>query len=212
VLHDCAILSLLDHSRRGTGSKSHFGCEPTPVNQRSLRYGVDIGCGLRTQSSPFRPRPIRPIVAYPPGGGSDILSPVLGQKLHEILGQPVVIDNRGGASGTIGTAAAVKSAGWLYAAARSDHPRHQPELLREATLQYDERFCASHHGRFYLNTDGGTSERARPYGARLNRDRQDPPADDRELRICGYRDGIPPDRRAIQAAYWLAAAVQLLPD
>jgi hypothetical protein len=140
------------------------------------------------------------------------LSHVLGQKLHEILGQPVVIDNRGGASGTIGTAAAVKSAGWLYAAARSDHPRHQPELLREATLQYDERFCASHHGRFYLNTDGGTSERARPYGARLNRDRQDPPADDRELQICGYQDRIPPDRRAIQAACWLAAAVQLLPS
>jgi hypothetical protein len=123
-----------------------------------------------------------------------------------------VIDNRGGASGTIGTAAAVKSAGWLYAAARSDHPRHQPELLREATLQYDERFCVSHHGRFYLNTDGGTSERARPYGARLNRDRQDPPADDRELQICGYQDRIPPDRRAIQAACWLAAAVQLLPS
>jgi len=45
-------------------------------------------------------------VAYPPGGGSDILGRVLGQKLHEILGPPVVIDNRAGASGTIGMAAA----------------------------------------------------------------------------------------------------------
>jgi hypothetical protein len=39
----------------------------------------------------------------------DILGRVLGQKLHEILGQPVVIDNRAGGSGTIGTAAAAEA-------------------------------------------------------------------------------------------------------
>ena len=55
-------------------------------------------------------RPIRLIVPYPPGGGTDIVGRVIGQKLHEALGQPVVIDNRGGAGGTIGTAAAAKAA------------------------------------------------------------------------------------------------------
>ena len=50
------------------------------------------------------------IVPYPPGGGTDIVGRVIGQKLHEALGQPVVIDNRGGAGGTIGTAAAAKAA------------------------------------------------------------------------------------------------------
>src|SRR5260370_12530713 len=55
-------------------------------------------------------RPIRLIVPYPAGGGTDIVGRVLGQKLHESLGQPVVIDNRGGAGGTLGTAAAAKSA------------------------------------------------------------------------------------------------------
>ena len=54
-------------------------------------------------------RPIRLIVPYPAGGGTDIVARVVGQKLHESLGQPVVIDNRGGAGGTIGTAAAAKS-------------------------------------------------------------------------------------------------------
>jgi tripartite-type tricarboxylate transporter receptor subunit TctC len=48
--------------------------------------------------------------AVPPGGGTDIVGRILGQKLHETLGQPVVIDNRSGAGGTLGTALAAKSA------------------------------------------------------------------------------------------------------
>jgi len=60
-------------------------------------------------AEPFPIRPIRLVVPYPAGGGTDIVGRVLGQKLHESLGQPVVIDNRGGAGGTIGTGLAAKS-------------------------------------------------------------------------------------------------------
>lgn len=48
-------------------------------------------------------RPIRFIVPFPPGGGNDIVGRIVAQKLNEALKVPVVIDNRGGAGGTIGT-------------------------------------------------------------------------------------------------------------
>jgi tripartite-type tricarboxylate transporter receptor subunit TctC len=47
-------------------------------------------------------KPIRWIVPFPPGGSTDILARVVGQKLTEAWGQPVVIENKGGAGGTIG--------------------------------------------------------------------------------------------------------------
>lgn len=54
-------------------------------------------------------RPIRFICPYNPGGAGDIFTRVVGQKMSEILGQPVVVDNRAGANGGIGTAIAAKA-------------------------------------------------------------------------------------------------------
>ena len=58
----------------------------------------------------FPDKPIRFIVPFPPGGGNDILARAIAPKMGEILGQPVVIDNRAGAGGNIGTDLAAKSA------------------------------------------------------------------------------------------------------
>ena len=55
-------------------------------------------------------KPIRMIVPFTPGGGTDLISRLLARGMLESLGQPVVIENRGGASGNIGTELAAKSA------------------------------------------------------------------------------------------------------
>jgi len=55
--------------------------------------------------------PIRIVVPFTPGGGTDILSRILAQKLNESWGQPVVVENRAGAGGTLGTAVVAKAAG-----------------------------------------------------------------------------------------------------
>ena len=54
-------------------------------------------------------RPVRIIVAFAPGGANDIVTRVVGQKLTELWGQPIVVDNRGGAGGNIGGDLAAKA-------------------------------------------------------------------------------------------------------
>jgi tripartite-type tricarboxylate transporter receptor subunit TctC len=57
----------------------------------------------------FPSRPLRMIIPFPPGGGSDILGRLLAQRMGEALGQPVVPENRSGAGGNIGTDAVAKA-------------------------------------------------------------------------------------------------------
>jgi tripartite-type tricarboxylate transporter receptor subunit TctC len=75
-----------------------------------------IGCALAVAlgsppagAQPFPSRPVRFIVPFPPGGGTDGFARVLGAALAEIWGQQVIIDNRGGAQGNIGTAIGAKA-------------------------------------------------------------------------------------------------------
>ena len=67
--------------------------------------GAAGGAAFAADSYPTRP--IRLIVPFPPGGSNDIIARVIGQQLGDRLGKPLVIDNRGGAGGLVGTDTAV---------------------------------------------------------------------------------------------------------
>jgi tripartite-type tricarboxylate transporter receptor subunit TctC len=83
----------------------------TTISTKLARALVIVTCLLPAWAAAqgFPSRPVRLIVPYPPGGNTDIVARLYGQKLAERIGQPVVIDNRGGAAGTLGLGIAAKS-------------------------------------------------------------------------------------------------------
>ncbi len=69
-----------------------------------------MACVLGLQAQTYPSRPIRLIVPFPPGGASDSVARVVVQKFSEGLGQPVVIENRPGVGGLLGSEAVAKAA------------------------------------------------------------------------------------------------------
>jgi len=68
-------------------------------------------------------KPVRFIVPYPPGGGTDVIARIVQYRLSEALGQPIVIENRSGAGGAVGTEVAARSApdGYTFLFTLSSH-------------------------------------------------------------------------------------------
>jgi tripartite-type tricarboxylate transporter receptor subunit TctC len=62
-----------------------------------------------THAQTYPAKAVRMIVAYPPGGGTDIVGRLMAQKMTETMGQTFIVENRGGATGNIGTEAAARA-------------------------------------------------------------------------------------------------------
>lgn len=87
----------------------------------TLAATVAAPLGAQAQSAGWPNKPVRWVVAYPPGGGSDFLARQLAAQIGKQLGQSVVIDNRPGAAGIIGTDNAAKSAADGYTLLTGDN-------------------------------------------------------------------------------------------
>src|SRR5499427_8128785 len=84
------------------------------VAARTLAVGLFLAAActfpaVAQDAENYPTKPIRMIVPYPPAGGTDVVARILADPLATVLGQPIVIDNRGGAAGNLGTDLAAKA-------------------------------------------------------------------------------------------------------
>jgi tripartite-type tricarboxylate transporter receptor subunit TctC len=84
-----------------------------PISRRRLIITLGLGPAAtllpRTAFAAYPDRPIHLIVPFAPGGNADIVGRLVGERISNALGQPVVVDNRGGAGGSIGAEAVARA-------------------------------------------------------------------------------------------------------
>ncbi len=116
---------------------------------RAMLTGLSVllGPGMATAQD-FPNKPIRLIVPFPAGGPNDIIARVVGQRMSELIKQPVLIDNRGGQAGVLGTDAVAKAnpdgytIGIVSASALAISP-----TMEKVPYDVSQGFRAAHAGR-----------------------------------------------------------------
>jgi tripartite-type tricarboxylate transporter receptor subunit TctC len=105
---------------------------------KKILVSVALSCGaLAVQAQTWPANPIKMIIPFPPGGGTDILSRIVSNKLAETNKWTIVAENRGGAGGTIGVAETAKAApnGYTLMMGQKDNMAVAPWLYK--SLAYD---------------------------------------------------------------------------
>ena len=114
------------------------------TSRRAALYLVLVGAVTGLAAAPgmsyaaYPDKPIRLVVPFPPGGATDVIGRVIGQKLGVALGQPVIVDNRNGAGGNIGADAVAKAAPDGYTILLGAITSHSiMSTLEKATIKYN---------------------------------------------------------------------------
>ena len=89
---------------------------PTPSRRRTLAAALLLACssGIAFAQDAWPSKPVRVIVPFAPGGSTDVVARMLGQRLSVLWNQPVVVENRAGAGGNVGADVVAKSPGDGY--------------------------------------------------------------------------------------------------
>jgi tripartite-type tricarboxylate transporter receptor subunit TctC len=89
-----------------------------------------------SQTAAWPSKPVRIVVGFAPGGGTDVMARTLAQSLTEALGQPVIVDNKPGASGNLGASDVVKAApdGYTFLIAPTSVETVNPSLFKSSLL------------------------------------------------------------------------------
>jgi tripartite-type tricarboxylate transporter receptor subunit TctC len=104
---------------------------------RALLTTVFAALAFAAQAQDFPTKPIRMVVGFPPGGGTDVVARIIVPRYSELLGQPVVIENRPGATGTMAAGQVAKSSpdGYTIMMGHISVNAIAPAMF--ANLQYD---------------------------------------------------------------------------
>ena len=125
---------------------SHY---PRRTLLRSLCAIALVVCALATpasaqsDASSYPDRPVRIIVPYPPGGGSDILARILSEKMQARWSQPMVVENRAGASGNVGTESVFRAVPDGYTVLFTAQPPLVSNEILYGKLNFDPKALAS---------------------------------------------------------------------
>lgn len=114
-----------------------------PLRRRALLAGAAAALPLPAMAQAAWPsRPIRAIVSFPPGGAIDTVTRLIGPIMGERLGQPIVAENRPGATGTIAAGAVAQAApdGYTFLFDASSHAS-APHLVRGLNFNYETAFA-----------------------------------------------------------------------
>jgi tripartite-type tricarboxylate transporter receptor subunit TctC len=133
-----------------------FGMVPT----RRTTFGLMLGAtgaalsGGRVLGQAYPDRPIRLVVPWAPGGSTDILARIVGEQLRASLGQPIIIDNRPGAGGNIGSDVVAKAApdGYTFLFGSMSTHTMNPSLFSSMPFNGVEDFTPIALLAFVLNT------------------------------------------------------------
>ena len=161
---------------------------------------------LLTISAPVRAadypsRPVTLVVAFTPGGPSDVLARILGKKLEQLLGQPFVIENRPGAGGNIAAEFAARAApdGYTLLMGNNSILATNASLYKTDPLRRREGLCADQPDRLAGEHPGGQSGASGAHDGRTDRARE---SKTRQARLCllGLWRGRASRRRIVQGA------------
>lgn len=120
--------------------RAAVGCHAREVAVRLLWCVALCGlslCAGAAGADAYPTKPIRLVVAFPPGGVADLFGRLLAERLAKQLGQPVMVDNRPGAGGAIGTASVAKAAPDGYTLLMAVSSQMVLEPLLNPNVSYD---------------------------------------------------------------------------
>ncbi|MFO1330486.1 MAG: tripartite tricarboxylate transporter substrate binding protein [Rubrivivax sp.] len=114
----------------------------SPAVRRRLLTLLLAATPLMAAAQGYPDRPVRFVVPYPPGGGTDVIARIVQHKFATLLGQQIVIENRGGAGGSVGTEAVAKAApdGYTVLFTLSSHtinPAIYPRLSYDTVKDFE---------------------------------------------------------------------------